>query len=731
MQQRTVPETDTPAAVEKTAPIVLSRRSKEAIKVALAMVMVYAIAMQMGWDKPYWAGFTVVTINVLSAGVSLTRGLARSLGTLAGAVAGLAIIALFPQDRWLLMICVSLYLALCTYLLTGKNQSYFWFLAAFTGLIIIGVSSPPDPQSVFQVAVLRTQETAMGAVVYTLIAAFLWPTSSEGLFNGASRKLWATQTQLYRAYRDLMSGNGSAADTRSLRLQEIQLLAQVGGLLGAAESDSYAVWEVRHRWRQFHEQSHAFMKALERWRASFADVRSLDLEQFLPDVAAMNAELDRRFEQIGRMLADKAPTHPAQTITLNVDRDAMDALGHFQRAALVVTQTQLENLERISRSLYECLADIKGYAPRGSAGAMEPPAPWRLTLDADRIRTVVRVLVTQWLAFLLWVYIDPPGHSAFPMLAGIFALIIAMVPQASGALLFITWGGGIALAGVLYVLVMPHLSGFAEVAVMVFGVFFVLQYLLGDLRLTVARMFTMASFLILINIDNQQTYNFAAYANGVAWILLSLGLALATAYIPSSPRPEKVFLRLLRRYFRHAGFLLEGIAPERPEKTGLVRRLQATLSRQAREIRQADRLSSVAGHHAGAGTGAGGQSVCAGLPHRGPGRSGRVPPGGAGARALTRRPARLASGYLCAFAATGRRRDPIHRAERQRADSARGAVGRSGGQYSGSLSPGGQRCAADRGLQRPVSAVRQLPGPFGGRYRVRAARRGHQLGPMA
>lgn len=45
------------------------------------MVLVYAIAMQMGWDKPYWAGFTVVTFNVLSAGLSLGRGLARSLGT--------------------------------------------------------------------------------------------------------------------------------------------------------------------------------------------------------------------------------------------------------------------------------------------------------------------------------------------------------------------------------------------------------------------------------------------------------------------------------------------------------------------------------------------------------------------------------------------------------------------------------------------------------------------------
>lgn len=54
----------------------LSTPAKETIKTSLAMVIVYGIAMQMGWDKPYWAGFTLVTINVLSAGVSLTRGIA-------------------------------------------------------------------------------------------------------------------------------------------------------------------------------------------------------------------------------------------------------------------------------------------------------------------------------------------------------------------------------------------------------------------------------------------------------------------------------------------------------------------------------------------------------------------------------------------------------------------------------------------------------------------------------
>jgi uncharacterized membrane protein YccC len=177
----------------------------------------------------------------------------------------------------------------------------------------------------------------------------------------------------------------------------------------------------------------------------------------------------------------------------------------------------------------------------------------------------------------LWVYVNPPGHSAYAMMASIFALIIAMVPQASPSLLFLSWGGGIAFAGVLYLFVMPHLSGFAELAVLIFGAFFLIQYLLSEQL--VARMFTMASFLIVINIANQQTYSFSDYANNVVWIMLTLALALATAYFPTSPRPEKVFLRLLRRYFRHAEFLISGVVPAGEQKTGAGRRLKSLIYR--------------------------------------------------------------------------------------------------------------------------------------------------------
>jgi len=39
--------------------VILSRRTKESIKTALAMSIAYGIALQMDWDRPYWAGFAV------------------------------------------------------------------------------------------------------------------------------------------------------------------------------------------------------------------------------------------------------------------------------------------------------------------------------------------------------------------------------------------------------------------------------------------------------------------------------------------------------------------------------------------------------------------------------------------------------------------------------------------------------------------------------------------------
>jgi uncharacterized membrane protein YccC len=228
----------------------LSTRTKEAIKTGLAMAISFGIALQLGWEKPSWAGMAVAMISLSTAGQSINKGAMRMLGTLVGLGAALTFLALFSQDRWLFMVTVSLYVGFCTYMLTGKKLVYFWFVSAFV-CMLIAVAGGPYCENAFNTAMLRAQETGLGIVVYSLVSVFLWPQSSATRLNDVSRKLFVTQMQLYRAYRSLMTGEKVGEEYRALRLQEVQLLTQFGQILNGAQTDTYEVWEVRHQWQYF------------------------------------------------------------------------------------------------------------------------------------------------------------------------------------------------------------------------------------------------------------------------------------------------------------------------------------------------------------------------------------------------------------------------------------------------------------------------------------------------
>ena len=62
-------------------------------------------------------------------------------------------------------------------------------------------------------------------------------------------------------------------------------------------------------------------------------------------------------------------------------------------------------------------------------------------------------------------------------------------------------------------------------------------------------------------------------------LLLGIALVIVTAYIPASPRPEKVFLRLIRRFFRHSAFLMSRIALDWKDESGGLGRWRQALYR--------------------------------------------------------------------------------------------------------------------------------------------------------
>ena len=549
----------------------LSTRTKESIKTGLAMTIAFGIALSMDWEKPYWAGFAVAFISLDTTGASLNQGAMRMLGTLVACLAAFTFLALFPQQRWLFMAVVSLYVGLCSYMMTGKKRQYFWYASGFI-CVVIAVNSS-NSLTAFQIAVERAQETGTGILVYSLISALLWPRGSRNVLEDTSRKVWATQARLYRTYRSQMSGKGMDKDSRPLRLQEIQLLTRVGQLLNAAETDSYEVWEVRHQWRYFHQLSTTLREALNRWRESFPQIRDLDLTKPLPNLDLLCGEIDRRFGDIEHMLAGRAPARLPESIALEIDRTEIRAFGHFQKAAIAVVKAQLDRLEALSRALFDCVRDLKGLGVAASKLLREEIPRRGLTIDPDRLQGAITVMATLWIAFLIWVYVDPPGHASFVMMSTILTMVavragMSMTGMALPLILSTLF------AGILYVFVMPHLSGYGQLGLMIFVVTFGITYLFSAPRQAGVKLVALAMFTNNISVQNQQTYSFASFANGLAMICLVAALIIAIAYIPPSPRPEKIFFRLLRRFFRQAEFMIARLAIDRDQRKGWTVRLK-------------------------------------------------------------------------------------------------------------------------------------------------------------
>jgi uncharacterized membrane protein YccC len=538
--------------------IPLSTPAKEATKTALAMVIAYAISLWMGWENPKWAGFAVAMISLPMAGQSLNKGALRMMGTLAAVVAALILIGLFPQDRWWLLTCLSLYLAVCVYMLTGRKNQYFWFVGAFVALVIV-VNSGGTSEGIFSIAMTRAQETGMGIFVYMLVSVFLWPRSSLGQLKQTSRELFSIQGRLYRTYRELMVAQSTVEEVQPLRMQQATLLPKVGQTLEAAESDSYEVSAFRDQWRYFYHLSKNLGEVLEHWRQSFPEIQSLDLPRLLPNLELFLSELGLRFEATERLLTGEVPTRLPSSISLFIDKDKIRALSPFQRAAVILTKSQLERLESLSQSLFDCVLDISGDRQPVSIPPKEEAPHGGIAIDPDRFMSAVRIVVHLWIAFLIWVYVDPPGHATFVQLSVTLGMA-AMMVGVSASTMVLPFTVGSACVGVLYVFVMPQLSGYTELALLLFGWTFLAYYLFAQPHQGMARLGAMIPFLSFTGIQNHQTYSFSGFANSTTMLLLGISLVLATEYLFTSPRPEKVFLRLLARFFRHSEFLMSHLA---------------------------------------------------------------------------------------------------------------------------------------------------------------------------
>jgi len=534
-------------------PLPVSRKAKEAIKVGLAIVITYWLALRYDWMSATWAGIAVAVISQPGEGQSLYKGGLRAIGTLVAFFSSLVLLALFPQDRWLLFLGASPVVGYFAYKMRGQND-YLWYVAAFV-MIMIMTAGPEKPGHAFEFAAYRTMETLMGIGVWALVSSLLWPVTNLEALTSAADKLLAAQQSVAAHCRGLVVGNDPPDTPADLFAHEAQLVTQVGSLINPTASETYEVRSVRRSWLSLQQAALAFMHVSNRVRSSASDFKELDAASVLLGLPELFGELDARFVEARRLLAGEPPGRACDDVPLRIDRKAADGLDHFQKAALEVMRTELEALDERTRTMIGSLRVIgrQGQAALGEPALSEPAPHGRADLppiDRDQLLAAFVVVASVWVSALVWIYINPPGHVTLVQFVPTLVLAAMRNPQARFFPLRLF--GYAYLVGIgVYVFVMPHLSGFAQLGVLLFMFTF-----LTDYYFAVGRMPMLLAMFIMFGISNEQSYDFAGVANNYVFTMLGIAIAYALTYLAGSPRPEKKLLEQTRRFFRSCEILV-------------------------------------------------------------------------------------------------------------------------------------------------------------------------------
>ncbi len=166
---RTLPVRETLQAVRANLTLE-SEGCRHAIRLAAALALAQAISHLFPLGHGYWLPLTVVIVLKPDFAATFTRGVARCLGTLAGAGLVTAVVAtLRPGATGLVVLTLVLYWAAVTFLLA--NYAVFSVCVAALVVTLLGFTGQPE----LSLAADRSFYTVLGGAL-ALLAYALWPT---------------------------------------------------------------------------------------------------------------------------------------------------------------------------------------------------------------------------------------------------------------------------------------------------------------------------------------------------------------------------------------------------------------------------------------------------------------------------------------------------------------------------------------------------------------------------
>ena len=258
------------------------------------------------------------------------------------------------------------------------------------------------------------------------------------------------------------------------------------------------------------------------------------------------------------LLSGNLPSIKLQDVRVTIKSLARPDNSHFDKAAIAIIISELNNIESISRKMVIVATKLADSIFRNQKIVVTDDNSLKKSgfnfpvLDIEYLKGSLYVSLVVVFGFIIWFYVNPPGHSSWYILGGVFALIFAGAQQVRTVKLVIPFIIAMFLASLIYIFIIPELSMFYQLGILLFVCMFVIQYFLSGPATAV---FTIV-LLQLIAINNPQTFNASGLVNSFVFVSMLMIYLFGMSYIINSPRPEKQLLKLVGRFFKSAKFLI-------------------------------------------------------------------------------------------------------------------------------------------------------------------------------
>lgn len=505
------------------------------LRLAGSVCLTLSITYWLELPNSFWAATTAAIVCQPSFGASLQKGRFRIIGTLAGALAMVALLGLFAQQRDLLILGMALFCGLCGFAAVAL-QGFAAYAAALAGITatIIFTDTLSDPTNAFFLSLIRVSEIGIGIGAATLVM-LVTDTGLAGRQLSALIERVAGETTA--GFITSMTSDAETDAMRAARRGVVHALAPLNAAIGAAIAGSARCHARRGNLTAARE---ALIAALVSWRTIGHHPGRVSGE----DTAATRAAL-------GRLLA------PLPVTGIGRDPAAMRALS---RQVLIEIEA-LKGGAAIDALLRGAARDVVAFLTlaadalmmlRGQAADPQPARRPRLVIDDPlfgllaAVRAFAAVLAVSGFAIATgW------SNGGFAIVfTAVATLIFAARDDLAPALARDNAIGTslmAVVAGALYFGVLPALTTFPALLALLFVLFTALGFMQAGTWHPIVFLAMSISALPMLGLGNPPSYDASAYFNlCLAIIAGNLAGVVFFAVLPV-PGPQLRMRRFLAR----------------------------------------------------------------------------------------------------------------------------------------------------------------------------------------